>query len=256
MNRLQGKTALIIGADAISIGIAKRYASEGAAVTVVDDKATLKDSATPSTVKTVEIGDGQSDADKAAIKAAAGASLDILVLGGADIPEEKSWVPVSKLTVDRLRHTEDRMLARALIALQACEAALRAGGNSSIIFLYSPAGIYAEGGWSDYTINYHARHGLMRAVAAEWGPVRANMLIPFADTPGFQAFRARNPAEVDFRTSTIAMKRVGDVVKDIGGAAVFLGSDDTQYVTGMMVHADGGAFLIAPAIETAMEAAR
>jgi NAD(P)-dependent dehydrogenase (short-subunit alcohol dehydrogenase family) len=95
----------------------------------------------------------------------------------------------------------------------------------------------------------------MRAVAAEWGPVRANMLVPFADTPGFQAFRARNPAEVDFRISTTAMKRLGDVVKDIGGAAVFLGSDDTQYVTGMMVYADGGAFLIAPAIETSMEPA-
>jgi NAD(P)-dependent dehydrogenase (short-subunit alcohol dehydrogenase family) len=255
MNRLQGKNALVIGADAITLGIATRYAAEGAAVTVVDDKAALRHAAMPGSIKTVEISDTRSDTNKAAIKAAAGASLDLLVLGGADIPEEESWIPVSRLTIDQLRHTEDRMVARALIALQACEAALRAAGNSSIIFLYSPAGIYSEGGWSDFTINYHARHGLMRAVAAEWGPVRANMLVPFADTPGFQAFRARNPAEVDFRISTTAMKRLGDVVKDIGGAAVFLGSDDTQYVTGMMVYADGGAFLIAPAIETSMEPA-
>jgi NAD(P)-dependent dehydrogenase (short-subunit alcohol dehydrogenase family) len=256
MNRLQGKTALIIGTDAIALGIATRYAAEGAVVTVVDDKAALKDAAISGTIKTVEIGGTQGDADKAAIKAAAGASLDILVLGGADFPEEKSWVPVSKLSIDQLRHTEDRLVTRALIALQACEAALRAGGNSSIIFLYSPAGIYSEGGWSDYTISYHARHGLMRAVAAEWGPVRANMLVPYADTPGFQAFRARNTAEVDFRVTTTAMKRVGDVVKDIGGAAVFLGSDDTQYVTGMMIHADGGGLMTMPVVETSMAAAR
>jgi hypothetical protein len=96
----------------------------------------------------------------------------------------------------------------------------------------------------------------MRAVASEWGPVRANMLVPFADTPGFRAFRERNPQEVDSRIRMTAMRRIGDPVKDIGGAAVFLGSSDTQFVNGMMVHADGGAHLIAPAIETKMEVAR
>jgi hypothetical protein len=252
MERLVGKKALIVGVDAITLGIIKRYVAEGGAVTVVGEKAALGDAAKLGNVKTVEISGANSEADKAAIKAAAGASLDILVLGGADIPEEKNWVPVSKLTPALLRQTEDRIVGGALLALQACESALRVVENSSVIFLFSPAGLYSEGGWSDYTISYHARHGLMRAVAAEWGPVRANMLIPFADTPGFQAMRARNPAEVDFRTSVTAMKRVGDVVKDIGGAAVFLGSDDTQYVTAMVVHADGGAFMTVPTVETSM----
>jgi NAD(P)-dependent dehydrogenase (short-subunit alcohol dehydrogenase family) len=252
MDRLAGKKAVIIGADTIALGIAKRYLAEGAAVTVVGEKTALADAAKIGPIKTVEIGGANSEADKAAIQAAAGSSLDILVLGGADIPEERNWVPVSKLTPAQLRQTEDRMVGGALLALQACESALRAAAKSSIIFLFSPAGLYSEGGWSDYTISYHARHGLMRAVAAEWGPVRANMLIPFADTPGFQAMRARNPAEVDFRVSVTAMRRVGDVVKDIGGAAVFLGSDDTQYVTAMVVHADGGAFMTVPTVETSM----
>jgi NAD(P)-dependent dehydrogenase (short-subunit alcohol dehydrogenase family) len=242
MNRLQGKKALIVGEDPITLGIAARYEAEGASVTMIGDSASGEEAGT--------------DAIMAAITAAAGPSLDILVLGGADIPAEKDWVPVSALTVDRLRQTEDRMVARSLIALQACEDALRAAGNASVIFLFSPAGFYSNGGWSDQMIGYHARHGLMRAVAAEWGPVRANMLIPLADTPGFRAFRDRNPGEVDFRVSVTAMKRVGDVVKDIGGAAVFLGSDDTQYLTGMLVHADGGAHLTIPTVETSMVQAR
>ena len=231
MNRLVGKKALIIGDDPITLAIAERYTAEGAAVILLGD------------------------ADRAEIASAAGDSLDILVLGGADIPLEQDWVPVSRLTADQLRRAEDRLVIRALTALQACEAALRAGGNSSVIFLYSPAGTFSEGGWADHTIAYHARHGLMRAVAAEWGPVRANMLVPFADTPGFQAFRRRNPEQVDFRVSVTGMKRVGDPVQDIGGAAVFLGSDDTQYVTGMMVHADGGANMTIPVVETQMAAA-
>jgi NAD(P)-dependent dehydrogenase (short-subunit alcohol dehydrogenase family) len=231
MNRLVGKKAIIIGEDPITLAIAERYTAEGAAVTLLGE------------------------ADRAEIASAAGASLDILVLGGADIPLEQDWVPVSRLTAERLRGAEDRLVIRALAALQACEAALRAGGNSSVIFLYSPAGTFSEGGWADYTIAYHARHGLMRAVAAEWGPVRANMLVPFADTPGFQAFRRRNPEQVDFRVSVTGMKRPGDLVREIGGAAVFLGSDDTQYVTGMMVHADGGASMTIPVVETQMAAA-
>jgi len=251
MTRLAGKNAVVIGEDSLTLAIASRYAAEGASVTLLGDEAAL--AARPSAnLRSIAIS-GTNDADdRAAITGAAGASLDILVLGAADIPEEKDWVSVSRLTVDRLRAMEDSLVIRSLLALQACEAALRAGGNSSIIFLYSPAGGYSEGGWADHTIAYHARHGLMRAVAAEWGPVRANMLVPYADTPGFQAFRRRNPEEVDYRVSVTGMKRLGDPLRDIGGAAVFLGSDDTQYVTGMMVYADGAAHLTMPTIETQM----
>lgn len=254
MNRLQGKKALIIGEDPITFAIAARYAAEGASVTLLGEGPILA-AAPLDNVVTVAIAGADGEAVGATIASAAGASLDILVLGGTDLPEETDWVPVSRLTVERLRGLEDRLVVRALIALQACETALRAGGNSSIIFLYSPAGTYSEGGWADHTIAYHARHGLMRAVAAEWGPVRANMLVPFADTRGFQAFRRRNPEQVDFRVSVTGMKRVGDPVRDIGGAAVFLGCDDTQYVTGMMVYADGGAHMTIPTIETQMAAA-
>jgi NAD(P)-dependent dehydrogenase (short-subunit alcohol dehydrogenase family) len=252
MNRLRGKSALIIGADAITQGIAKRFVMEGASVTIAADRAALKDSKFDN-VAILELSGENNDADRAAIKLAVGAALDILLLGGDDIPGEELWTPVSALSLDQFRNTQDRMVARPLIVLQACETALKESGRSSVIFLFSSAGFYSEGGWSDYTIAYHARSGLMRAVAAEWGPVRSNMLVPFANSPGFQAARARNPKEVDFRVSVTPMRRVGDLVEDIGGAAVFLGSDDTQYVTGMMIHADGGAFLTIPTIETSME---
>jgi NAD(P)-dependent dehydrogenase (short-subunit alcohol dehydrogenase family) len=222
-------------------------------VTLAADKAALR-AAELNSLNVVEIGADHA-MDMAAMKQAAGAALDILVLGGDDIPEEKNWTPVAALSLEQFQGTQERMVARPLIALQACEGALKAAGAASIIFMFSPAGYYSEGGWSDYTIAYHARHGLMRAVASEWGPVRANMLVPFADTPGFQAARSRNPKEVDFRVSVTAMRRAGDPVRDIGGAAVFLGSEDTQYVTGMMIHADGGAFLSIPTTETFMERA-
>jgi NAD(P)-dependent dehydrogenase (short-subunit alcohol dehydrogenase family) len=255
MNRLDGKTALLIGEDPVTLAIAARYAAEGAAVTLIGNGLPAGISASAG-VNAIESGPANTDAEREMIRKAAGRALDILLLGGADIPAEQDWIPVSKLSIDQLRKAEDRLVIRALTALQASEVALRAAGNSSVIFVHSPAGIFSEGGWADYTICYHARTGLMRAVAAEWGPVRANLLVPFADTPGFRAFRERNPAEVDHRTSVTAMKRPGDLVKDIGGAAVFLGSSDSQYVTGMTVPADGGASLTIPVVETQMESAR
>jgi len=253
MNRLEGKTALLIGEDPITIAIATRYAAEGAAVTLIGNDLPAE-AANLAGVVAIEIGAANGPAERETIREAAGSSLDIIVLGGADIPAEKDWIPVSRLSVEQLRRVEDKLVVRALMALQASEGALRAVGNASVIFVYSPAGTFSEGGWADHTIAYHARSGLMRAVAAEWGPVRSNMLVPFADTPGFRAFRARNSQEVDHRISVSGMKRVGDLVKDIGGAAVFLGSSDSQYVTGMTVPADGGAGATIPAVETQMEA--
>jgi NAD(P)-dependent dehydrogenase (short-subunit alcohol dehydrogenase family) len=40
--------------------------------------------------------------------------------------------------------------------------------------------------------------------------------------------------------------RLGDPEEDIGGVALFLASDDSRYVTGMTLFADGGIFLNPP----------
>ena len=93
--------------------------------------------------------------------------------------------------------------------------------------------------------------GLARSIANEWGryQIRANVLVPLADTSGYQTYRSRGADLVDWRLSKTPMRRAGDPVKDIGGAAVFLASDDTRYVTAQVVYADGGAFLSTPVIE-------
>lgn len=99
---------------------------------------------------------------------------------------------------------------------------------------------------------HHAKRGLARSLAAEWGQyqIRVNTLVPSARTPGFDAYRARNPQVVDWNVSKTPMQRVGDPVRDVGGAAVFLASSDSQYLTGSMIFADGGAFLTAPVVDT------
>ena len=55
------------------------------------------------------------------------------------------------------------------------------------------------------------------------------------DTREFQNYRAGHEAIVDDTIAILPMRRMGDPVRDIGGAAVFLASDDSQYLTGEIV---------------------
>lgn len=251
MDRLIDKTALIFGADPITAGIATRFAREGAKVTLADEAGALAAIGPILGVETVTVSDGRpQSAARAATEAIGGGPLDILVIGGGDVPPEADWKPVSQVSVDALLEGQQET-ARALAVARAAEAALLDGGGS-VIFMFSPAGLYSEGGWGDRTVVHHAKRGLARALAMQWGhaQVRVNTLVPQADTPGVAAYRKRNPELVDFRISKVAMPRLGDPVKDIGGAAVFLASDDTVWLTGSMIFADGGGFLTSPVIET------
>lgn len=256
MDRLTNKTALIFGADPITAGIATRFVQEGASVTLVDNGAALAAAGPVPGARTVTLADKMPRTVQDAVTGAIGSGpLDILVIGGGDVPAEADWKPVCAISAEVLLAGQDET-AQALTVAQAAENALIDGGGS-VIFLFSPAGLYSEGGWGNRTVVHHAKRGLARALAMDWGhaQVRVNTLVPLAQTPGLDAYRKRNPQAVDFRISKVAMGRLGDPVKDIGGAAVFLASDDTVWLTGSMIFADGGGFLTSAVVETRLEPA-
>jgi NAD(P)-dependent dehydrogenase (short-subunit alcohol dehydrogenase family) len=253
MDRLKDKTALIFGADEITSGIATRYLQEGASVRVVDTDAALAGFAAGA--GQFPVASRKPALIAAAVRQALGdANLDILVIGGGDLPTEAQWQAIDAVDPATIAAGTDRETAAALAAVQAAGPALKENGGA-IVFLFNPASLYSEGGWGDAAMLHHAKRGLARTLASEWGQyqIRVNTLAPLARTSAFEAYRARNSQEVDWRISKVAMQRVGDPVKDIGGAAVFLASDDTRYLTGSIIFADGGNFLTTPVIETTVE---
>lgn len=254
--RLAGKVAVILaGGQPIARGIAIRYAREGALVAILDgDEAAGRETAT------LAGGDARflpaATTDRSALFAAisdignAQDRIDILVIGGEDAPAPADWAPLEKKSDTAMRAALDQDMMGSFWAMQAAFPYMK-GEGGSIICLFSPFGEYASQHVGDHMAGRWGMVGLARTAAHEWGrhQIRVHSLVPLADTPAFRAYRERDPERVDARIQDTALRRMGDVIDDIGGAAVFLGSDDTRFLTGQMVYADGGDFMTAPVFE-------
>jgi NAD(P)-dependent dehydrogenase (short-subunit alcohol dehydrogenase family) len=97
-----------------------------------------------------------------------------------------------------------------------------------------------------YTAPYSAAKGaivaLSKVAANEWArhQIRVNVLCPFALTEPQKRF-IDTPYDNYTRTAVCSpMQRGGDPREDIAPVIVFLASDASRFMTGTIVHADGG----------------
>jgi 2-deoxy-D-gluconate 3-dehydrogenase len=83
--------------------------------------------------------------------------------------------------------------------------------------------------------------GVVRTLAAEWAPsgVRVNAISPGYFRTELTAEVVDKPDELARMESRIPMRRLG-LPEELGGAAVFLLSDASSYVTGQQIIVDGG----------------
>ena len=83
---------------------------------------------------------------------------------------------------------------------------------------------------------------LTRAAAVEWGPdgIRANTVLPFAQSPGMDWYEEHVPDQYEQVLAEVPLGRVGDCELDIGRAVVFMCSPASSYMTGSSLMVDGG----------------
>lgn len=251
MGRLEGKAAIITGAgQGIGRGIARRFAREGAKVMIAErDEQT--GARTASELKDLG-GDGkfiQTDVgQKDQVDAAVQATVD--AYGRVDILVNNAWAgpPLARL---EWRTTEDMEVALRVgflsnfWSMQAVFPHMKELGEGRIINLCSLNGVNAH----MYTVHYNtakeAVRTLTRTAAREWACHRilCNAICPAAATESYVAVMSQNPEMEKEILANHPMHRMGDPEDDIGGAALFLASDDSRYVTGNTLFVDGGSHI-------------
>lgn len=133
------------------------------------------------------------------------------------------------------------LLATRNFMLAAYPELRKAGG--SVVNFGSGAGLDGQVTQAAYASAKEAIRGLSRVVANEWAAdgIRVNVVCPIALTPGVENWRDAYPQMYDAVVAKIPLGRFGDPEGDVAPIVAFLVGDDSAYMTGQTLMADGGA---------------
>ena len=118
-----------------------------------------------------------------------------------------------------------------------------AKSGGSIVNFGSGAGLSGLELQASYAAAKEAIRGLSRVAANEWAKdkIRVNVICPMALTEGVEQWKKSLPEQYREAASKIPMGHFGDPEKDIAPVVSFLLSDDSRYMTGQTLMADGGS---------------
>jgi NAD(P)-dependent dehydrogenase (short-subunit alcohol dehydrogenase family) len=244
MSKLQGKVAIITGAaSGIGLACARRYAQEGATVVGIDrnssaDWPSVEAITANSRFHQVDVTDGAAQRSVVAQTVKEFGSIDILLTaagvgdgGPVGMLEEETWDRVVNIN-----------MKGTFLSIKAVIDTMTAQRSGSIITIASVEGLNGTEGGSAYNASKGGVVLLSKNVAIDYGRmgIRCNAICPgFIDTPLLNEVMDLMP---DFKKDVIRETKVGRLGKpeEIAGAAFFLASDDSSYVTGHTLVVDGG----------------
>lgn len=253
--RLKGKVAVITGgASGMGRSTVLRFLDEGASVVVADYNATT---GAETVAAATEAGFGKQvrfiKTDVALerdIEAMFACAVD--AFGGLDIVFNNAGVggaigPLTETTTEDWDYTFDVLAKGVFLGIKHAARIMRAQGRGgAIINTASVAGLSGDAGPLVYSAAKAAVINLTRSAAVELGPdrIRVNAICPgFIATP-----LASGGNEESTRTAFAKSQPWPDYGRGehIAGAALFLASDDSEFVTGEAIVVDGGLTAAGP----------
>ena len=247
---LTGKVAVITGSSrGIGRAIAEAMADQGASVVISSRKA----DACAEAAEAINARHGAGRAIVVPANISSKAELQNLVdetrrqLGKIDIlvcnvASNPYYGPMGGISDDQFRKIlENNVIANHwLIQMAAPDMIERRDG--SIIIVSSIGGLKASGVIGAYNISKAADFQLARNLAAEFGPsqVRVNCIAPGLIRTDFARALWENPQTLQLVTMHTPMQRIGEP-EEIAGAAVFLASRASTFMTGQAIVVDGGS---------------
>lgn len=245
---LTGKVAIVTGSTrGVGKAIAYRLAEHGARVAI----SSRKDEACAAVAKEFNaIFPGSAIAVPASISSKddlirltaqtreAFGEIDILVCNAAI---NIFYGSLSKISDNQFRKTlESNILSNHWLA-QLVAPGMIARKDGSIIIVSSIAGLRSSVNTGAYDITKAADFQLARCLAAELGPhnVRVNCIAPGVIKTDFSRDLWEDPKTLKCYEEKSLLGRIGEP-DEISGAAVFLASRASSFVTGQILVADGG----------------
>ena len=244
--RLEGKVAVVTGAArGIGAACARRFAAEGADVVIADileekGEATaqaIRDEGGSAVFVPCDTGDGPQARALIEKTVERHGRIDVLV-NNAAISAIADFLDVTEEDFDRVLRVN---LRGYFLVGQAAAREMAAAGSGSIVNMSSVNGELAIASIAPYVVSKGGVNQLTSVMALALAPrgVRVNAIGPgtiltemsqslITDESAWRRILSRTP-----------MGRVGQP-EEIAGIAVFLASDDSSYVTGQVIYADGG----------------
>ncbi|WP_322515646.1 SDR family NAD(P)-dependent oxidoreductase [Rhodopseudomonas palustris] len=264
MPRLQGKTALVVGAGSIGPGwgngkaTAVTFARAGAQVFCVDRNR----AAAEETVDIIKSEGGRAIAFAADVSRAADVEAMVAACvnawDGIDVLDNNVGIAETGGVIDVSEADWDRVFAvnlkSAFLAMKHVVPIMQRQGGGSIINISSIASIRHLGiSYVTYTASKAAMNAMTRTAAVEYAKdhVRVNCVLPglmktpmVAHSAGLAASYAGGDVEAMWRArdAQVPMGHMGEAW-DVANAALFLASDESKYVTGLELVVDGGLTL-------------
>ncbi len=247
---LGGKVAIVTGSSrGIGLAIAAAMAEHGAKVVISSRKQGACDEVAHAI--NAQHGDGTAIAVAANISSKedlqnlvdqtkkAFGQIDVLVCNAASNPY---YGPMAGISDEQFRKILDNNVIANhwLISMVAPEMVERRDG--SIIIVSSIGGLTSSTMIGAYNISKAADFQLARNLAAEFGPsgVRVNCIAPGLVKTDFARALWENPDTLKAVTRTTPLRRIGEP-HEIAGAAVYLASPASTFMTGQTMIVDGGS---------------
>lgn len=247
VGRLAGKVAIITGAGGgFGEGIARRFAAEGAQVAVLDIRADAANRVAEeiggrAMAVSVDVTDGR-DVERAisAVESRLGV-VDIVVNNAGWTHPNKPMLDVDEETFDRVYRINVKSI---YLMAQAIVPRMRAKGGGTIINIGSVAGIRPRPGLTWYNGSKGAVNTLSQSMAVELAPdrIRVNCICPVLGETGLLESFMGVPDTPENRARFLATIPLGRLSRpdDIANAALYLASDEAEFLTGVLLPVDGG----------------
>jgi len=252
---LTGKVAIVTGGSrGIGRAICERLAQHGAKVVVssrkLDACQEVVDGITAEgrTAMAVACNIGRKPELQALVDASVAAygKVDILVCNAAVNPYFGPTQDIPDEAYDRIMNSNVRS---NLWLCQMAIPAMAERGEGSVIIVSSIGGFRGSARLGIYGVSKAADMQLARALAVEWGPrgVRVNAIAPGLVKTDFARALWEDPVNLKKRTRDTPLLRIGEP-DEIAGAAIFLASAASGFMTGQSMVIDGGVLAGPPVL--------